>query len=99
MATGTIKKYFDERGFGFIKPADGGPDVFFHVRNFVNLPEDVALNERDCVSFGRRRPRERQNAGAEPAIDLKPFSFLWPRLRNFEVSCGADGGVINCSQA
>jgi cold shock protein len=51
MATGTIKKYFDERGFGFIKPADGGPDVFFHVRNFVNLPDDVALNERDCVSF------------------------------------------------
>ena len=51
MATGLIKKYFDDRGFGFIKPHDGGQDVFFHVRNFVNLPDDVALSERDEVSF------------------------------------------------
>jgi cold shock protein len=51
MPTGTVTRYFEERGFGFIKPDDGGNDVFFHVRSFVNLPDDIALNQHDAVSF------------------------------------------------
>jgi cold shock protein len=31
MPTGTVKMYDENRGFGFIKPDDGAPDVFFHV--------------------------------------------------------------------
>jgi CspA family cold shock protein len=34
MATGVIKRYFEERGFGFIKPDGAGEDVFFHVKSF-----------------------------------------------------------------
>jgi cold shock protein len=31
MTTGTVKFYKADRGYAFINPEDGGPDVFLHV--------------------------------------------------------------------
>jgi cold shock CspA family protein len=34
--TGSIKRWSNERGFGFIRRANGGPDLFCHIRSVQN---------------------------------------------------------------
>jgi len=51
MPTGVIKKLVLERGFGFIKPAAGGADIFFHCSALPEKSDFDGLEEGLKVSY------------------------------------------------
>jgi len=50
MATGTVKWFNTQKGFGFIQPDDGGKDVFVHI-SAVQRAGMQTLNEGQKLSF------------------------------------------------
>jgi CspA family cold shock protein len=50
MTVGTVKFFNAQKGFGFIAPDDGSPDVFVHV-SAVEKAGMTILNEGQRVSF------------------------------------------------
>ncbi|CRI64319.1 MULTISPECIES: cold-shock protein [Thiocapsa] len=50
MATGTVKWFSDEKGFGFIAPSDGSKDVFVH-HSAVQGSGFKSLAEGQSVSY------------------------------------------------
>ena len=50
MATGTVKFFNSQKGFGFITPADGSKDVFVHI-SAVERAGMSTLNEGQRINF------------------------------------------------
>lgn len=50
MPVGTVKWFSDAKGFGFIAPDDGGPDVFAHF-SAVQMDGFRTLKQGGRVSF------------------------------------------------
>jgi cold shock protein len=50
MASGTVKWFNSQKGFGFIQPNDGGQDVFVHI-SAVERAGLRGLNEGQKVNY------------------------------------------------
>ena len=65
MATGTVKWFNGQKGYGFIAPQGGGKDVFVHI-SAVERAGLSTLNEGQQVQF-----EVVSNRGKESAENLK----------------------------
>ncbi len=66
MATGTVKWFNDEKGYGFIKPDDGGEDLFVHHSN-IEMEGFRKLEENQKVEYNPaegKKGMEAQNVKA-----------------------------------
>jgi cold shock protein len=62
MATGTVKFFNTQKGFGFIQPSDGSKDVFVHISAVQKAGMDT-LSEGQKVSFDVLTERGKPAAG------------------------------------
>ena len=62
MATGTVKWFNPEKGFGFIVPDEGGKDVFVHI-SAVEEAGMKTLEEGQKVEYDVQENRGKEAAG------------------------------------
>ena len=67
MATGTVKWFNEQKGYGFIQPDEGGKDVFVHI-SAVERSGLSGLAEGMKVSYEVQADRR---TGKESAANLK----------------------------
>ena len=67
MSTGTVKWFNATKGFGFIQPDEGGPDVFVHI-SAVERAGLGSLNEGQKISYEVERD---QRSGKSSAGQLQ----------------------------
>jgi cold shock protein len=67
MATGTVKWYNDQKGYGFIQPDNGGKDVFVHA-TALERAGLRGLSEGQKISYDVEADRR---SGKESATNLK----------------------------
>ena len=68
MATGTVKWFSDQKGFGFITPDEGDKDLFIHHSNIAG-DGYKSLSEGAKVTFDQR-----EGAKGVEAYDVSPVS-------------------------
>ena len=64
MATGVVKWFNGQKGFGFIQPDNGGPDLFVHI-SAVERAGLHGLDEGQKLSFEPKVDPRRGKTSAE----------------------------------
>ena len=64
MATGTVKWFNGQKGYGFIQPDAGGPDIFVHI-SAVERSGMNALNEGQKVNYEVTQDRPTGKSSAD----------------------------------
>lgn len=62
MPRGKVKWFSIEKGYGFIRPDDGGTDVFIHRNNIEGLGWGEGLREGEDVEYELERTTKGLNA-------------------------------------
>ncbi len=57
MPKGTVKFFNNSKGFGFIKPSDGGEDIFVHASGLID-----PIRENDRVQYEVEKGKKGLNA-------------------------------------
>lgn len=81
---GTLAKWNDDRGFGFIAPVQGGPEVFAHISAFPRDGQRPRLGEPlsfeiDIDKDGRKRAKGISRPGRPAAPRARHSASVRPR--------------------
>lgn len=68
MATGTVKWFNAQKGYGFIEPEEGGKDVFVHI-SALEASGISGLNDGQKVSFELAHERGKTAAANLKLVD------------------------------
>lgn len=76
---GKLTKWNDDRGFGFITPTQGGPEVFVHVSAFPKDGHRPAIGER--LTFEIEVDREGKKRATHVFCPDQPATRMQPRRK------------------
>jgi len=75
---GSVVTYFDAKGFGFLRPDDGGRDIFFHVSRLLRAWRPICGPARACSMSGHGPGR--QNGGLERPHSAQGIALYYRKL-------------------
>src|SRR6202035_4277936 len=99
MATGTVKFFNSQKGFGFIQPDDGGKDVFVHI-SAVERAGMSNLNEGQKLTYDVVSERGKLAAANLQAVYLQSKTRIQdPQARPPRRAFPADRRLENGTEA